>query len=808
LILALGPFLFCIKLHATLKEFLMLLATRFTPFKKLSAVSALSFFVTLTPHLSAQITGDAPPQPKISVQSDSTGFSATVNAEKIHLTVCSDTVFHVVATPTAAASQAKHPWILADSCPGAPFTFKMDQETASISTAALKLTFSLKSGNFSYATVDGASLLREGDAEPRAYEPVTLNGQPTYHLTDRFSPVATEGFYGLGQHQSGLFNYRGATVELAQNNTDVAIPLLLSSKGYGILWNSASASQVDNRFPLEVKFNSLAGDAIDYYFFYGPSFDQILHQYRSLTGHAPMLPKWGYGLFQSKDRYVSQKEILDVAAGYRSRHIPIDAIVQDWFWWKTEGDPIFNENFTDIPAELKTLHDEHIHAMISVWGLFDNHSENYKTLAAKHWDVPGAHVYDATNPEARDFYWKNLPGKLFALGWDAFWLDSAEPEEYYPHYGDAILKSKKLAMGNGAEYTNIFPFLHSSGVQDHWRADSSDKRTFLLTRSAFIGQQRVGATVWSGDVYSTFWGLTHQVPAGLNFALSGYPYWTTDIGGYWPPSGSVFADPDYPELYARWFEYGVFCPIFRTHGHREANEMWAFPKVESTLLAYDKLRYRLMPYIYSLAWRVHHDDYTIQRPLVMDWREDPAVRSTFDEFTFGPSLLVAPVLNPGVSQREVYLPASARWYDFWTGQPQVASTRISAPAPLDRLPLYVPAGSILPLGPEVEYAAEHPEGPIELRIYTGADGSFTLYDDEGDNYNYEKGQHALIPIQWSESNGTLTIGAREGSYPGMPASIRFNIVWVRPNHGAGAQPEANPDRSITYTGAAVTLRRD
>ena len=358
---------------------------------------------------------------------------------------------------------------------------------------------------------------------------------------------------------------------------------------------------------------------------------------------------------------------LDIAHRYREEHIPLDAIVQDWFWWKTEGDPIFNSNYSDVPAELKTLHDEHVHAMISVWGLFDAKSQNFQTLAAQHWDVPNTHVYDATNPQARDFYWENLAGKLFSQGWDAFWLDSAEPEEYWPHGGDAILRDKQLAIGSGARYTNIFPFMHTIGIQQHWKATTDQKRVFLLTRSAFLGQQRVGATVWSGDVYSTYWGLSHQVAAGLNFALSGYPYWTTDIGGYWQPYDRPPNDPVYQELYARWFEFGVFCPIFRTHGHRAHNELWTYDKVEPILLNYDKLRYRLMPYIYSLAWRVTSQDYTIQRPLVMDWRTDPNTWNIGDQFMFGPAILVNPVLKAEATQRTVYLPESPLWYDFWSG---------------------------------------------------------------------------------------------------------------------------------------------
>jgi alpha-D-xyloside xylohydrolase len=749
--------------------------------------------------------------PEITVSETHAGLTAKIGNENLRLTVCTDSVIHVVAGPADAASDnADQPWMLpaSESCPGATFKFAQDGNTASITTDRLKVALSLKRGNLSYGSASGDRLLEENDAVPRTYEPDVVNGLHTYHVADRFSPDATEGYYGLGQHQSGMFNYRGSTVELAQNNTDVAIPLLLSSKGYALMWNTASATEVDNRFPLTLKLTALAGSAVDYVFIYGPEFDEIIHSYRNMTGHTPMLPKWGYGLFQSKDRYKSQSEIQDIAARYRRDHIPLDAIVQDWFWWKTEGDPIFNENFTDVPAELKQLHDEHLHAMISVWGLFDPHSTNFQTIKANHWDIHDAHVYDATNPMARDFFWQNLAGKLFAQGWDAFWLDSAEPEEYWPHMGDAILKDKQLAIGNGALHTNIFPLMHTMGVQQNWKTTTDQKRVFLLTRSAFLGQQRVGATVWSGDVYSTYWGLSHQVAAGLNFALSGYPYWTTDIGGYWPPTSNTnLADSSYQELYARWFEYGAFCPIFRTHGHRDHNELWTYDKVEPILLTYDRLRYRLMPYIYSLAWRVHQEDYTIQRPLVMDWRSDPRTWNIPDQFMFGPSILVNPVLKANATKRSVYLPASPAWYNFWTGEKVSGSEDIEADAPLDQTPIFVRAGSILPMGPEIEYADEKPAGPIELRVYTGADGTFTLYADEGDSYNYEKGAHATIPIQWSEADKTLTIGDRAGQYGGMPQHIQFRVVWVSPGHGADEGVVETPDQTIDYSGSTISVKQ-
>ncbi len=798
-----------------MKARLIAITTSFLTGRRGIAVSlALYSLMVSSSPLAAQLLGALPPLPPIAVTQAQDGLTATIGDENLRVSVCGDSVIHVVASPKPLDSlRDDHPWILdpKQSCPGAKFQFSQTDDMAVLTTAALKVEFSLKRGNLTYSSTGGKLLLRESSAVPRTYEPAEVNGENTFHVTDRFSPDATEGYYGLGQHQSGMFNYRGSTVELGQNNTDVAIPLVISSKGYALLWNTASFTYADNRFPLDFHFNTLAADSVDYYLISGPEMDQIIHEYRSLTGHAPMLPKWAYGFFQSKDRYMSQDEILGIAHSYREKHIPLDAIVQDWFWWKTEGDPIFNSNYTDIPGELKTLHDEHVHAMISVWGLFNVNSQTFQKLAAQHLDVPNAHVYDPTNPKARDIYWDDLAGKLFAQGWDAFWLDSAEPEEYWPHWGDAILRDKQLAIGSGARYTNIFPLMHTLGVQQHWRATTDRKRVFLLTRSAFLGQQRVGATVWSGDVYTTYWALAHQVAAGLNFALSGYPYWTTDIGGYHPThehpeDWPMHKDPAYQELYTRWFEFGVFCPIFRTHGHRPHNEIWNYEKIEPILINYDKLRYRLMPYIYSLAWRVSDQDYTIQRPLVMDWRTDPKTWNIGDQFMFGPAILVNPVLKQDATHRTVYLPDTPKWYDFWSGVPVKGSQEVEVEAPLERIPLFVRAGSIIPFGPEIEYADEKPAGPLELRIFRGADGTFDLYQDEGDNYNYEKGAHAVIPLRWSESGKTLTIGDRQGEYPDMPKDFTVNIVWVSPGHGVGEAVETNPDKVVHYEGKAISVQ--
>jgi alpha-D-xyloside xylohydrolase len=736
------------------------------------------------------------------------GFTAHNDRETLEVTACSDSVIHVTARPlTAPAAAEAQPWMLAkpDTCRGADTQFSEANGKASVATARLIVSLTESGGNLNVRAVQGGELMHERANLARTYAPSEASG--LFHIEDRFGPDATEALYGLGQHQNGMFNYRGSVVELGQNNTDVAIPLVVSSKGYAILWNTASFSYFDNRFPLELNLESMAAPQIDYYVLYGPEMDNVIHEYRTLTGHVPLFPEWAYGFFQSKDRYKTQAEILSIAAEYRSRHIPIDAIVQDWYWWKEggKGDPVFNSGYTDVPAELKTLHDEHIHAMISAWAMMDSTSANFKKMVASGYEIDDAQVYDPTNPAARDFFWNQFVGKLFAQGWDAFWLDSSEPEEAWPHVGDAILRDKQLAIGSGLEYTNVFPLEHTGNVAEHWKQADPDKRVFLLTRSAFMGQQRNGATVWSGDVYSSWWALRRQVPAGLNFALSGYPYWTTDIGGYHPLNYAQTIPPGYQELYARWFEYGAFCPIFRTHGHRDRNELWVYDQVFPTLLAIDRLRYRLLPYIYSLAWKVTSDDYTIQRPLVMDFRDDRATWEIGDQFMFGPALLVSPILTEHATFRPVYLPEGASWYDFWTGERVDGHSTVLASAPLDRIPLDVRAGSIVPLGPEIEYAGQATD-PIELRIYPGANGEFTLYEDSGDGYGYEKGAHATITIRWDDASRTLTVGDREGNYTGMPQDRTFNVVIVSDGHGAGSDVTAKPDKTIQYSGAKIVAR--
>jgi alpha-D-xyloside xylohydrolase len=561
--------------------------------------------------------------------------------------------------------------------------------------------------------------------------------------------------------------------------------------------------------------SSEVANTIDYYFLYGPDFDKIIAGYRELTGTAPMFGRWAYGFWQSKNRYKSQSELLGIAAKYRAEQLPIDNLVQDWFWWNRKGEHVFNSNYPDPRAMVDDLHKDHFHLMISVWPFFEPGSKEYEEMDRHGWFIdrtkfasPPYHanrmaVYDATNLEARKYYWSLMEKALFDIGVDAWWLDTDEPET--ENLEENILLGHKLAIGSGDRYANIYPLMTTKAVYEGQRSATDQKRVFILSRSAFAGAQRNAVTAWSGDILENWLSYKRQIPAGLNYSLSGLPYWTTDIGGF--ISGGNLNDPQYRELYARWFEYGAFCPIFRTHGTRspDENELWSWgPEVGRILANYDRLRYRLMPYIYSLAWKVTSESYTPMRPLVMDFREDVRAQNVGDQFMYGPAFLVNPVTEQGATERGVYLP-QATWYDFGTGEQLAGGRALNVSAPLDRMPLFVRAGSIVPMGPDEQYASEKPADPIELRIYRGADGAFTLYEDENDNYNYEKGAHAEIPISWNESRRTLTLGARVGSFPGMLKERTFNLVFVGDHHGVGVEPAPSFDRSVHYAGQPMIV---
>jgi alpha-D-xyloside xylohydrolase len=586
------------------------------------------------------------------------------------------------------------------------------------------------------------------------------------------------------------------------------VPLLISSAGYGVLWDNPSGTRVDLATAGSLTVSSDASSLIDYYFMAGPEPDDIIAQYRALTGAPPLFGRYAWGYWQSKEHYNTQSEFLDVVNQYRTRMLPIDGIVQDWFYWSPApwGSHQFDAaRYPDPTAMFTQAHTAHFHALLSVWARFDKTAfANHDALqAAGALVAPGLTdytYYDPFKPEGRTIYWQQLRDQLFSKGTDAWWLDSTEPDL------GGTWPTDTTAAGPGAFVANAYPLMTTSAVYQGQRAVTSDKRVFILTRSAYSGQQRNATVVWSGDINGDWATFKRQIPAGLNFSLSGIPYWNTDIGGFFPQLGGL-ANPQFVELYQRWFQFGAFCPMFRSHGQGGDRNMWSFGvPAQAVLLGVDQLRYRLLPYIYSLSWRVTHDGYSMMRPLVFDFRADARALNIPDQFMFGPALMVNPVTDPGVTTRSVYLPANTTWFDFWTGATSTGGAQVMASAPLDHLPLYVRAGSVLPLGPMMQYSTEMPPDPMELRVYPGADGAFTLYDDENDNYNYEKGMYATIPLTWNNATRTLTIGARQGAYPGMAGSRTFRLVVVGANHGVGTAVTAAADQTVSYTGAAVELK--
>jgi alpha-D-xyloside xylohydrolase len=685
-----------------------------------------------------------------------------------------------------------------------------------------------RTGALSFLGAGGKMTLREVADGGKVLTSSTVAGIPTHSVEQTFMRDPSEGLYGLGQHKGGRMNYDGTTVHLQQENGDIAVPVLISSKNYGVFWNNPAVTDVTFSIASDpnptVSWKSEFGSAIDYYVFQGADLDQVIGGYRELTGPAPLIGRWAFGFWQCKQRYHSQEQLLDTAAHYRRMCVPIDGIVQDWLYWYPGpwGSHQFDQTrYPEPPGMMKQLHDENIRLLISVWAKFDVGSANSKELAAAGAlypeVIPYAYPagkgqwYDPFNPEGRRVYWSQLSRDIFSKGVDAWWLDASEAE-LSGHWGE--FRNFHTAQGPGAAVYNAYPLMHTTSIYEGQRAETPDKRVFILTRSAYAGQQRNASVSWSGDIQGTWDDFRQQIPNGINFSLSGLPYWNTDTGGFFALGPS---DPKYAELFTRWFQFSAFCPMFRVHGDATADveeptkhdktgkEMWQFaPATEKVLIDYDKLRYHLLPYLYSVAWKVTREGSTLMRGLVMDFPHDPKVQNISDQYMFGPALMVNPVTSEGAKSRRVYLPADTSWIDFWTGRAMPGGQPVDAIAPVETLPLYVRAGSIIPYGPKVQSAMEK-EDPIELRIYRGANGSFTLYEDENDNYNYEKGAYATIPLTWDEAKQTLIIGTRLGRFPGMLTTHTFRIVWVSSNHGVGIANTVQPDEEILYNGTAVTV---
>jgi len=769
----------------------------------------------------------------VSFNKNTDGISFTLDNGLMKVKICADNMVEVKYTELPVFMD-KASLVITNEWKTTPdFTVAETATEITIITAKLNIVVNKLSNSVKYTDLKGNVILSEDDSQSKSMKEATIAGIDTYICSSKFKSPKDESLYGLGCHpeDSLSVNYKGRNQEMAIKYMTGAIPVLLSTKGYGLLWDNYSASNFYGAENANTKFKyeSESGTMVDYYFIYGPSFDNIIASYRNATGNAPMFPKWSFGLFQSQDRYKSQAEILSVKDKYRNGKIPVDVIVQDWFYWEPNvigSHVMWPERYPDPKAMVDELHKANIHAMISIWPVFSKGTTPYNQMAHSGGmtDILWFNVmteimdgyYDAHSAQARDLYWKQAKDSLVGrYGWDAWWVDQCEPD----NGNDLDLRRKShFAIGRGIDYMNTYSLMHSTGLYDHWRKDIPNKRAFFLIRQAFAGQQRNAATLWSSDISCTWKAYKAQVPQAINACASGIPYWTSDIGGYhlnWlAPDWTTSSNR---ELFTRWFQFGVFSPIFRIHGKGERalfSDNWDAP-MKANLLRYDNLRYRLLPYIYSLSSKVTNEGYTILRSLAFDFREDTGIKSIPDEYMFGSAFLVSPVTERMYSlpnsknikkTRKVYLPKSANWYDFWTGKLIAGGQTIDAAAPIETLPLYIKAGSIVPMGPYLQYATEKVADPIEIRVYTGADADFVLYEDENDTYNYEQGKFSTIALNWNEASKTLTIKDRKGEFPGMLKDRTFRIVYVTTTNGKGIEPAAKA-QTVKYSGQEISIRK-
>lgn len=689
-----------------------------------------------------------------------------------------------------------------------------------VGTEALNVRINLKSGVVSFLKPEDKPLLTEKESGT-TFKPVMDVKEKTYKVKQAFVLDPEEVIYGLGQQQNGKLNQRGQKVYLRQENTKVAIPFIHSVKGYAIFWDNYSPTTFEDN-ARETSFDSEIGDCVDYYFMYGAGGDGVIAQMRELTGQAPMMPLWVFGFNQSRERYKTQFELLEVVRKYRELGVPLDGIVQDWQYWGKDsnwnGMNFDSNTFPDPKGMVDSVHKMNAHIFIVAWPGFGPETKQYAEFKNKdmliNFDTwppnAGAKPYDVYNPEARSIYWDYLNKGIFSLGTDAWWLDSTEPDHINMKDGDFEQKTK---LGSLRKVRNAFPLSHVSGVYDHQRKVSNAKRVVLLTRSAFAGQQRYGSNTWSGDVGSDWPTLKRQVPAALNFSLTGLPYWNADIGGFFAGSfnqGGGAKNPDFQELYVRWMQFSTFTPMMRSHGTDIPREIYQFgTRGESVFDIQEKfinLRYRLLPYNYATAWNVTNAAGSIMRPLQADFSKDSSVDTISNEYLYGKSFLVIPVTSKGNKNQSVYLPKGTAWFDFWTGETIQGGQTIIRDTPMDIIPLYVKAGTILPLAEKVQFASQKKWDKLELRIYTGANGEFTLYEDENDNYNYEKGIHSEIKFHWNDQSKVLNISARSGKFQGMLLNRTFNIILVSNENGIDLNDGGKYDRVTQYSGKALTVK--
>ncbi len=789
------------------------------------------------------------------------GLQTSVNNLEVEIQFYTPSVVRVLKWPKGANLKKESLSVI-----NAPekVRLKIEQEgdVAIVMSGEINVALNLKSGNISFASPDGKALLNEKQAGA-SFIDFNDKGTKTYSVGQVFSLDKDEAIYGLGILQNGKMSQRNQQVQMVQNNTWDFVTFFQSVKGYGLFWDNYSPSTfIDDESGTE--FFSEVGDCIDYYFMYGKNADGVVAQMRGLTGQVPMFPLWTYGFWQSRERYKSQDETVGVVEKYRELGVPLDGIIQDWQYW---GDnyhwnamKFLNPGFPEPQKFVDDVHKLNAHLIISIWSSFGPETPQFKVFQDKGmlmdfqtWPQSGkegwppdmnypsgVQVYDAYHPEAKDIYWEHLNKGLFSLGIDGWWMDSTEPDhlDIKPEDFD-----NKTYLGSFRKVRNAYPLETVGGVYEHQRKQTSDKRVFILTRSGFAGQQRYGSNVWSGDLGSSWDALRNQIPAGLNFTLTGNPNFNSDIGGFFAGAynktsmdGTASKNPLFQELYVRWLQYGVFIPMMRSHGTDLKREIYYFGEkgepiydaIESAI----KLRYSLLPYIYSTSWDVTSKQGSFLRALVMDFAQDKSVWDLNDEYLFGKSILVAPVLraqytrekvvkvdkktgwNKGqeigedgfpivdftpVKSTTVYLPEGADWYDFWSNEKHIGGQTITKETTINTVPVYIKAGSIIPIGPKVQYAEEKNWDNLEIRVYEGADGEFTLYEDENDNYNYEKGIYSTITFNWNDAEQTLTINGREGDFPGMLKERTFCFVKV-------VKGKDVEDEVVEYNGKKVSVK--
>ena len=911
-------------------------------------------------------------------------LSSNNNADPglIKIEAVTEDIFRVSAIPGKSFPERISLTVLPRRGEKTPFTVSESDGSILISTEKISARVKLSDGSITFLDGEGKVLLEELAGGGKSFSPIEVDETTGYSFRQVFESPADEAFFGLGQHQSDEWNYKGKNEVLYQYNTKVSIPFVVSNKHYGLLWDNysltkfgdvrdygelsqfrlfdengteggltasyvtssgevfvkRSESEIDyenletitkfpdgfpfgessiswegeieaaspgeyefklyyagytsvyiggeevvperwrtawnpntfkfrvtleagQRVPVSVQWKpdggvsylglkalgpldpveqgrlslwSEMGQELDYYFIHGESMDKVISGYRSLTGKAQIMPQWAYGFWQSRERYKTQDEIVNTLAEFRKRKIPIDNIVQDWSYWEEDqwGSHKFDATrFPDPKKMMEDIHSMNAHVMISVWPKFYPETDNYKELDKNGWIYRQAvkdsirdwishgyigSFYDAYAEGARKMFWEQMNENLYGLGIDAWWMDASEPDIL----SNASLGYRKklsgpTALGSSTEFLNTYSLVNADAIYNGQREEDPNKRVFLLTRSGFAGLQRYSTATWSGDIGTRWEDMKAQISAGLNFALSGIPYWTMDIGGFCvehryerATEGSDDLE-EWRELNTRWYQFGTFVPLYRSHGQFPYREVFniapeTHPAYQS-ILKYNKLRYSLMPYIYSLAGQVHFDDYTIMRALVMDFPDDPGVTGISDQYMFGPSLMISPVYKYKAREREIYFPKGSGWFDLQSGTCIAGGIRENVPAPYEQMPMHVKAGSIIPFGPDIQFVGEKPYAPLTLFVYGEANAEFSLYEDEGLNYNYEKGEYSKISFRYDHQAKTLEIGEREGSYAGMPAERTFHVVLVDREHPRPMNLTTRPDTSVKYTGTALRL---